>query len=255
MVEMISVRVRLFAAHRSVVGAASLTFDLDPGTTAEALWEQIVSDYPSLKPYRAHVRCAINHEFHDLAAELHDHDEVAYIPPVSGGLDRPAPSAHEPNQRGEAEMDEVAPFVVSEAPLNPLPLMEWVRTASDGAVVTFAGVARDNRDGRATAFLVYEAYPEMAVKVLAQLAEEARARWDIGRVAIHHRTGRVEIGEAAVVVVVAAPHRQPAFAAAAYVMDRIKQVVPIWKCEHWNDGTNEWTHSDPRPDDYDHSPS
>lgn len=137
-------------------------------------------------------------------------------------------------------MEHFEPFLITERPLDPKPLAEWVQTPADGAVVIFSGVVRDNFGGRATAYLVYEAYAEMAAAVLAQLAEEARARWPIGRVAVHHRIGRLEIGECAVLVVVAAPHRQAAFAAAEYVMDRIKEVAPIWKQEHWADGGAEW---------------
>lgn len=137
-------------------------------------------------------------------------------------------------------MSELQPFVITASSLDPVPLVEFVLTPSDGAVVTFAGVARDNFGGRPTSFLSYEAYAEMAVRVLEQLADEARARWPIGRVAVHHRVGRLAIGETAVLVVVAAPHRQAAFAAAEYIMDRIKEVAPIWKQEHWADGTVEW---------------
>lgn len=132
------------------------------------------------------------------------------------------------------------PFFITESPLDPAPLVAFVQTPDDGAVVTFTGVVRNQFEGRATAFLSYEAYAEMALPVLSQLAEEARARWPIGRVAVHHRVGRLAIGETAVLVVVAAPHRQAAFLAAAYVMDRIKEVAPIWKREHWADGAAEW---------------
>jgi molybdopterin synthase catalytic subunit len=137
-------------------------------------------------------------------------------------------------------MSAIEPFVITERPLDPVPLVAYVQTPSDGAVVTFAGVARDNFEGRATAFLAYEAYAEMAGPVLAQIADEARARWPIGRVAVHHRVGKLAIGETAVLVVVAAPHRRAAFEAAAFVMDRIKEVAPIWKREHWADGEVEW---------------
>lgn len=137
-------------------------------------------------------------------------------------------------------MSEFQPFLISEGALDPAPLVAYVQTPEDGAVVTFAGVARNHFGGRPTAFLAYEAYAEMAVPVLAQIAAEARARWPIGRVAVHHRTGRLAIGETAVLVVVAAPHRHEAFEAAEYVMDRIKEIAPIWKQEHWADGAAEW---------------
>lgn len=131
-------------------------------------------------------------------------------------------------------------FVITEHTLDPAPLVAHVQTPGDGAVVTFAGVARNHFGGRATAFLTYEAYAEMAGPVLEQIAAEARSRWPIGRVAVHHRVGRLAIGETAVLVVVAAPHRHEAFEAAEYIMDRIKEIAPIWKREHWADGEAEW---------------
>lgn len=139
-----------------------------------------------------------------------------------------------------SNLQSFAPFLISDRALDPAPLVAWVTTPEDGAVVTFSGVARNNFNGRATASLSYQAYAEMAVPVLEQLAQEARERWPIGRAAVHHRVGALEIGETAVLVVVAAPHRQAAFAAAAYIMDRIKEVAPIWKQEHWADGSSEW---------------
>jgi molybdopterin synthase catalytic subunit len=134
----------------------------------------------------------------------------------------------------------VEPFVITEHAIAPAPLVAYVQTPGDGAIVTFTGVVRDHFEDRATAYLVYEAYAEMAVPVLRSLAEEARTRWPIGRVAVHHRVGRLAIGETAVLVVVAAPHRSAAFKAAEYIMDRIKEVAPIWKQEHWVDGDASW---------------
>jgi len=131
-------------------------------------------------------------------------------------------------------------FALTGQPLDPAPLMKLVESPDMGAIVTFAGVVRDNFGGRATAYLEYEAYAPMAVRVLEQLAEEARAQWGTGKIAIHHRIGRLEIGETAVLIVVAAPHRHEAFEAAEQLMDRIKQVAPIWKKEIWTDGASEW---------------
>ncbi len=131
-------------------------------------------------------------------------------------------------------------FHISDAPLDSTPLAALVAAPDMGAVVTFTGIVRNNFGGRATAFLEYEAFAPMAVKVLAQLAEEARAQWGTGPIAIHHRIGRLEIGEAAVLIAVAAPHRHEAFEAAEQIMDRIKQVAPIWKKEIWADGASEW---------------
>jgi molybdopterin synthase catalytic subunit len=131
-------------------------------------------------------------------------------------------------------------FQITNHPLDPAPLVALVSAPDMGAVVTFAGVVRNNFGGRSTAYLEYEAFEPMAVTVLAQLAAEAQAQWNTGAIAIHHRIGRLEIGETAVLIVVAAPHRHEAFEAAEQIMDRIKQVAPIWKKEIWADGASEW---------------
>ncbi|MEI7770474.1 MAG: molybdenum cofactor biosynthesis protein MoaE [Chloroflexales bacterium] len=222
---MITIHVRFFAGHRDIVGRAAMDMQLEDGATLGGVWEQLTADYPRLAGYTGRLLYALNQEFAGPDSALSDGDEAAFIPPVSGGTSG-APA--------------FAPFLITEAPLDPAPLAAYVQTPGDGAVVTFAGVARDNFAGRASAHLSYEAYAEMAAPVLAQLAEEARAQWPIGRVAVHHRVGRLEIGETAVLVVVASPHRQAAFAAAAHIMDRIKEVAPIWKREHWADGDVEW---------------
>ncbi len=218
---MITIHIRFFAGHRDIVGQTQQTRQLEPGTTVGQLWQMIVASFPLLEPYMGRLLYAVNQEFAAPERVLADGDEVAFIPPVSGG----AP---------------FSPFRISMEPIVPEPLVAYVQTAEDGAVVTFAGVVRNHSEGRATAYLNYEAYTDMATAVLVQLAGEAHQRWPIGRVAIHHRIGRLNIGETAVLVVVAAPHRDAAFAAAAYLMDRIKEVTPIWKKEHWADGEAEW---------------
>jgi molybdopterin synthase catalytic subunit len=134
-------------------------------------------------------------------------------------------------------MKNAAPyFQITNEPLDPAPLAALVSAPDMGAVVTFAGVVRNNFGGRATAYLEYEAFEPMAVAVLEQLG----AQWNTGAIAIHHRIGRLEIGATAVLIVVAAPHRHEAFEAAEQIMDRIKQVAPIWKKEVWADGASEW---------------
>ena len=144
-------------------------------------------------------------------------------------------------QKSKIQNPESTPFfIVTNKPLDPAPLVAQVGAPDMGAVVTFAGIVRNNFGGRPTAYLEYEAYEPMAESVLGQLAADARAQWGTGAIAIHHRTGRLEIGETAVLIVVAAPHRHEAFAAAEQIMDRIKQVAPIWKKEVWADGASEW---------------
>jgi MoaE-MoaD fusion protein len=135
-------------------------------------------------------------------------------------------------------------FRVVDGPIDELALEEAVRTDADGAVLVFRGVARKYSRGREVVHLEYEAYPEMAEKVMAEIGDEIRTRWEISRVAIVHRTGVLEIGQASVAIAIASPHRAEAFAAGQYAIDRLKQVVPIWKKEVWSDGSQwiGWEH-------------
>jgi molybdopterin synthase catalytic subunit len=216
------ITVRLFAIHRDIVGTPELVVDVPEGTTMGQLWERLGTQYPSLTPSTRSILYARNQEYADSLVVLHDGDEAAFIPPVSGG------------------QSDFPPFLVTDQPLDSQALAQYVQTPDDGAVVIFSGVVRNNFGGRATNYLVYEAYAEMAAPVLHQLSVEAQAKWEIGRVAVHHRIGKLAIGEMAVIIAVAAPHRHAAFEAAEYIMDRIKEVAPIWKREHWADGAAEW---------------
>lgn len=227
----VDVQLCFFAGQRDIVGQTTLTWQIEPGTTVGTLWEQITSTYPALQRYSGHIFYAVNQEFSEPASPLQGGEEVAFIPPVSGGTSASS---------GDHSGDSSDYFLLTTEPLNADNLVRLVQTPADGAVVTFAGVVRDNFGGRATAYLTYEAYGAMALAQLQQVAAEAQATHEIGRVAVHHRLGRLEIGETAVLVVVAAPHRQAAFAAAGAIMDRIKEAVPIWKREHWADGASDW---------------
>jgi molybdopterin synthase catalytic subunit len=120
--------------------------------------------------------------------------------------------------------------------LSPERCLEAVRVAGSGGIVTFIGCVRDHSEGKSVSYLEYEAYEPMAVAKLRQVADEACERWPVQRVAIQHRVGRLEIGEDAVVIAVACPHRGDAFEACRYIIDRIKEIVPIWKKEHGPDG-------------------
>ena len=135
-------------------------------------------------------------------------------------------------------------FKIVDGPIEDIALEDVVRTDADGAVIVFRGVARRFSRGRDVVHLEYEAYPEMAEKVMAQIADEVKARWSVSRVAIVHRTGVLEIGQASVVIAVSAPHRGEAFEAARYAIDRLKELVPIWKKEVWSDGSQwiGWEH-------------
>jgi molybdopterin synthase catalytic subunit len=133
---------------------------------------------------------------------------------------------------------------VTAGPLAPEPFLHHVRRDESGAVALFLGVVRDNSHGRRVLYLEYDAYPEMAERKLREVAEEALARWPITDVAIAHRTGRLEIGETSLLVAVSSPHRHDAFAACHHIVDRIKEVIPIWKKEVW-EGGEAWIEGDP----------
>jgi molybdopterin synthase catalytic subunit len=120
-----------------------------------------------------------------------------------------------------------------------------VEAGDAGAIVHFLGVVRNNTEGREVSYLEYEAYPPMAEKKMAEIAQEIHEKWGLDRVAMIHRVGRLEIGEVSVAVAVASPHRKDAFEACHYAMNRLKQIVPIWKREVWTDGEEEWVKPDP----------
>ena len=133
-------------------------------------------------------------------------------------------------------------FKVTKEPLNVQEVNTLVKRSTDGAVVTFDGIVRDNFDGRAVRYLEYEAYAEMAEKKMGEIATEVRQKFAVGKIAMVHRIGRLEIGESSIVIAVAAPHRHAAFEACAYAMDRVKEEVPVWKKECFVDGEAHWVH-------------
>ena len=159
---------------------------------------------------------AVNKEYADRDCPLVDGDEVALIPPVSGGA-----------------------FRLSAEPLSLDAVVDEVRSDEAGAIATFAGTTRVQSRGRTVLHLDYEAYEEMAEQVMTEIAEELKARYDLCEIAIHHRTGRLEIGEASVVIAVSAPHRQDALAACKDAIDTLKEQVPLWKKEVY-EGGEEW---------------
>ena len=133
-------------------------------------------------------------------------------------------------------------FRLTPEPIDFQALIELVRRDDSGAVVTFLGTVRDLTEGRVTTSLDYEAYPRMAEKKLAEIEDETRARWPVGDIAMVHRLGHLDVGEISVAVAVSCPHRAQAFEACRFAIDRLKEIVPIWKKEHWADGTKEWVH-------------
>ncbi len=251
------IRVRLFAMQREVAGSRELRLEVPLGATVEDAWAAIVASIPALAPGRAALRFAVNGTYADAGTPLADGDEVACIPPVSGGAED-GPTAEEPRFGADPLGDRAVAGRqrVLEIRADPLPddlasvLTSRLATDDDGGVVAFVGRTRitpgtpapgqegeaARHAGRIVEGLEYEAFEPMAVEVLAQIADEIEQRFDVRRVAIVHRTGAVPLGEASVVVVAVAPHRDAAFAAARYAIDETKARAPIWKAERFEDG-------------------
>lgn len=235
-------RVRLFAMQREAAGTKELSVDVPDGATVEDAWSAAVARVPALAPGRDALRFAVNGAYATPTTILADGDEVAAIPPVSGGDGTPDP---EPGRRRIVEL-RAEPF----APALADELGRRLATREDGAVVTFLGRTRvtpgtpapgqeaeaARHAGARVEGLEYEAFEPMALGVLGQIADEIEARFGVRRLAIVHRTGAVPPGEPSILVVAAAPHRDAAFAAARYAIDETKARAPIWKAERFADG-------------------
>jgi molybdopterin synthase catalytic subunit len=203
------VKVRLFAGLRERAGFAER--EVEDVARVSEVWPALgLGEEPEGLLY------AVNRRYAEPDQELTDGDEVALIPPVSGGT-----------------------FRVTEQPLSLESVVEEVTDENAGAIATFVGTVRRQSRERIVLYLEYEAYAEMAEDVMAQLAWSLGQRYDIWAVAIHHRVGRVEVGEASVVIAVSAPHRQDALAACKDAIDMLKETVPLWKKEVYEDG-EEW---------------
>jgi molybdopterin synthase catalytic subunit len=216
----IAVRVRLFARLREQAGSETATLELPAGSTIAEVYEALRHMHPALEADRNAVRAALNQEFKAWDAEVADGDEVAFIPPVSGG-------AHGVGVLFEITLDA----------LDARRMEVAVSHKGAGAICTFTGVVRDSSRGRSVTHLDYEAYAEMAIAQMRRIGDEVAERWPEARVAMAHRTGRLDIGEASVVVSVSCPHRAEAISACKWGIDRLKESVPIWKKEHAADGT------------------
>jgi molybdopterin converting factor subunit 1 len=219
------VRVLFFGLLKDVCGRAAESVTLRDGATLADLLDYYEQRIPKLKTFLPSVALSVNQEYSSPERSLHPHDEVAFLPPVSGG----APRA----------------FITREK-IDTQGTIEAVKRPEDGAAVMFDGVVRDNTRGRRTLYLDYEAYEEMALKQLESLAGQAIANYKIRDVAIVHRLGRLEIGETSVLIVVSSAHRGPAFDACRWIIDTLKKTVPIWKKEYFEDGAV-WADGEPFP--------
>ncbi len=210
--------VRLFASYREAAGVGRLELDLPPGATVKDAIFAVLREHPLVAEGRQ-VVIARNRDYVGVDATLADGDELALIPPVSGG-----------------SVGALTDIAVTAAPLSVDAALAAVREGRFGGVVVFLGTVRDESRGKRVTHLEYEAYAEMAQAKMRDIAKRLERDHGPLRVVMHHRTGDLAIGEIAVIVAVGAPHRDAAFAAARTGIDELKKVVPIWKKEHTEDG-------------------
>jgi len=217
----VKIRVLFFGLAREVAGVAEEQIDFQDGPEVGDLRRQYEARFPRLGEMSRSLLIAVNEEFRDRSWRLREGDEVAFIPPVSGGEDR----------AGVADF-----FRLTRDSIPTAQLAEQLKAPEDGAAVVFEGIVRNHLGGRRTLYLEYEAYESMAIRKMTEIAGEARAKFRIDRIGVIHRLGRIEIGETSVAIIVTAEHRGAAFDACRYLIDRLKQVVPIWKKEFFADG-------------------
>ena len=245
----VRVHARLFAIQRELAGTREVALELAPNATVEDGWAALVERYPILAPGRPSVRFARNGEYVDAGEPLGDGDELAVIPPVSGGAGTSSDNSQEDGKPGarhrilELRAEAFGLAIIAQ-------LADSLATPGDGAIVGFLGRTREtpgspapgqeaeaarHADGSVES-LEYEAHASMARRTLEDIAQEVEQRFDVRRLAIVHRTGEVPLGEVSVAVVAVAPHRDAAFAAARYAIDETKARAPIWKAERFADG-------------------
>jgi molybdopterin synthase catalytic subunit len=219
-------RILFFGMLREIAGASSEEAEFPAGADLNAVFRTYAARFPRFQELASSIVVARNQEFADPATMIADGDEIAFLPPVSGGI------ARDPLQiRGERTY-----CALTRHAIDTRAVITRILTGAEGAVVTFEGTVRNNTKGRPTLYLDYECYESMALKMMDQIAREIVSAHEIVQVAMVHRLGRMLIGETSVAIVVTAPHRRAAFDAALEGINRLKKLVPIWKKEHFADG-------------------
>jgi molybdopterin synthase catalytic subunit/molybdopterin converting factor small subunit len=221
------VTVLFFGVLKEMLGSESQRLDLPQGATVDA----VLGHYCALLPHQPKLwpslAVAVNRSYALRGCLLRDGDEVALLPPVSGGSSAPSVS-------------------LVRVPIDSASVVAAVKQGEDGAVVVFDGIVRNNTRGRRTLYLVYEAYEDMALRMMHELAQQAVAEHAVRQVALVHRLGRLEVGETSVLIAVSSAHRAQAFEACRWLIDTLKKTVPIWKKEHFEDGAV-WSDGEPFP--------
>jgi MoaE-MoaD fusion protein len=211
------IRVLFFGLTRDLTGFGEERLELPEGGHLEDLWRRYESRFPEFAEVLPSLVTAVNQEIAGRAQPLRDGDEVAFLPPVSGGATEDF-------------------YVVTREAIHAYHLARQMKAPEDGAVAVFEGIVRNQSHGRKTLYLEYEAYEPMAVSKMKEIGDTVKEKFAIDRVGMIHRVGRLEIGETSVAIIVTSAHRRAAFEACHFAIDRLKQIVPIWKKEFFEDG-------------------
>ena len=225
------VRVLFFGMLKDFAGESSDLLELPEGALVRDVLAHYSSEVPRIKESLASLAVAVNQEYAGAETALKPGDEVALLPPVSGGSEGETPSGQPAGRRRYSSRSSIVRDVI-----DTQDVVRNIKSSEDGAAVVFEGVVRNQTRGRKTLYLDYEAYEEMALAQMEGLAEQALKQFQVREVALIHRLGRLEIGETSVLVVVASAHRAAAFDACRWLIDTLKRTVPIWKNEYFEDG-------------------
>lgn len=221
-----TIQVLFFAYLRDFTGTPRVELEVPAGTTPREVWRLLAARWPELEHQLVRLPVVVDGKVVDLDATIPDGAEVVWLPPVGGGS-------------GADGGPGIVRARLTDEVLDPARLVSEVRSASCGGIVLFVGEVRDQDEGRTVRALTYDAYGTLAAAQLQAVAGEAAGRWPMARLAVEHRTGRLVVGEASVAIAVACPHRADAFACCRFVIDRLKEAVPIWKREE-GEGGERW---------------
>jgi MoaE-MoaD fusion protein len=248
------IQMLFFGMMRDIAGTHSETIEMPEGTSIRDVLEHYTAKLPDLKAMLPSLAVALNQRYADADAKLKSEDEVALLPPVSGG----APERAGEQSAGRGEETATADLArgklvgsegrarIVHQPIDTQETLSQLKRGEDGAALIFEGVVRNQTRGRKTLYLDYEAYEEMALQQMESLATQALQQFQIRNVALVHRLGRLEIGETSVLIAVVSAHRAAAFEACRWLIDSLKRTVPIWKKEHFGDGAV-WADGEPFP--------
>jgi molybdopterin synthase catalytic subunit len=225
------VRVLFFGQLKDITGVTSEDAELSEGARVEDLFARYGRKFPKLAEFRTSIAASVNQEYAGWRAPLASGDEVAFLPPVSGGSQAEGEAGSSVQTIAEGDLVQLV-----REPIRTRELLEALKAPEDGALVVFDGFVRNNFKGGKTLYLEYEAYEAMAYAKMREIAAEMREKFAIHRIAMVHRLGRLEIGETSVWIAVSAAHRGAAFDACRYAIDTLKRAVPIWKKEFFAGG-------------------